>query len=612
MALPKPEPQVPIVSEAQTALDNAARVVLTLESYREEARQARNSGPNARDKVWEQNINLYWNRYDFKDKADWQAKEVMPEAPQFVDRWAAAMREALTSDGEWYSVKAPGDKDNDISGAIKKFMDVMLKRVGRNQMGQPMDFAGVFEEHMKLGAMMACSGAVLWRKDGDEKGYVSVEAVDTRQIWLDPTGRGLYRIRRMEKDLHDVLKLVTLKDENGEPLYDATQIAMLSSALNSEEEENRRKMTGHGSEATSKRKPIILDVYLCTLIDEDDNTVKTNQYAVIANERFLIRGPEANPFVHKRDWLLFCPLITVPLSVYGRSYMENWGGLASTFTELTNLILDGIHASALNAYAVDPSLLADPTQIAEGVHPSKVFILEDGTISKDFLTTIELGRLPPEVITVWQGMKNELREGAAFSEIALGQLPPKGDITATEITESQQGSTALVRSIARTVESRFLQPMLDLIWKLGIQHLRKDDEEMKEALGEGTFNMLLAVKDEMISRRITFRVSGISSLIDRGQKLRNLISLLQVMAQSEPLIKAFMEEFGPGVLVRELMRLHGVDAEDLRPTERERQVAQTVESAQAAGATAQEALNTSLAPEKSPAVAKKSSTGSEK
>src|SRR5690606_7939803 len=162
---------------------------------------------------------------------------------------------------------------------------------------------------------------------------------------------------------------------------------------------------------------------------------------------FLIRGPEPNPFWHKRDWLSFAPAVNVPLSVYGRSYMENWSSVARTFVEMTNLIVDATHFSAPKAFATIPSMLEDPSELSEGGDP------------RLFLHAVDLGQLPHSAVTIWQSLKTELREGAAFNEIALGQTPPKGGITATEINQTQQSSHNLMSSIARSIESRFLEPL---------------------------------------------------------------------------------------------------------------------------------------------------------
>src|SRR5258705_7115265 len=77
--------------------DRTPEIVQTLQDYFREADEARKSGMNPRDAKWSQNLDLYWNRYDYSAKQQWQAKEAMPEVPNFVDRFAAALKEALIS-----------------------------------------------------------------------------------------------------------------------------------------------------------------------------------------------------------------------------------------------------------------------------------------------------------------------------------------------------------------------------------------------------------------------------------------------------------------------------------------------------------------------------------
>ena len=158
--LPAPNPDKdPMVTPGNTGMSKE-QIVQVLDTYRREAMMARRTGDNPRDLVWEDNYNIYWNRFDWSKKAPWQAREVLPEAPQFVHRWAAAMTEALLRDGDWFEVKDPADTNGDLAVSIKKFMNVLLARVGRNQMGQQMDFRGVFEEQMILGALSASAATV--------------------------------------------------------------------------------------------------------------------------------------------------------------------------------------------------------------------------------------------------------------------------------------------------------------------------------------------------------------------------------------------------------------------------------------------------------------------
>ena len=545
------------------------RIVELLSGYKAEAEWARRSGPNARDATWEENWDLYWGRYDFSDKADWQSKQVMPEASVNVDRWAASLREALKAAGEWFSVEVYGDREQDLAPHIRKLMDYLLCRCGRGPTGQVIGFDAVFEDLMKSGAISALGAAVTW------KGYVAVEAVDARTLWVDHTGRGLYRIRRVEIDKHALIELADL-EADGEPLYDRDAIMSLTAFLDEQREAEKTRSSGTASESRqAARTPIVLDEYLATVVDGDE--VVEDGLFVVANERWLIRGPEKNPFWHNKDWVVFTPMITVPFSIYGRSYVESWSSVAWAFIDLTNMILDGVMTSTLNAFAASPSMLEDPTELDEGVHANKVFQLAEGVAPRDFMREIELGNLPPESIRVWEALKREIREGAMQSEIALGQMA-QGEKSATEIAQSSQNSAGIIKSIAETIEQRLLEPVLDLVFKTALQHL--DFASMERELGETA--RVFAGREQEIVENVSFKVRGISGLISRGQNLKNLLSALQVIGGNELLMQAFVQKYDAGKTMDEILRMSGVEADKLQVSGREARIASMFQQPQQA------------------------------
>lgn len=574
LVTPNPEqgfevPDQPILSQDE--------IVQVLEGYRLEAEDARKQGLNPRDTKWKENLDLYWNRFDFSKKAAWQAKETLPEVPSFVDRFAAATKEALNSSPEgFYTVIDDTDPEGDLAEAIKRMTDVWLARVGRNQVGQIMDFSGVFEEQMKLGALMACAAVVTWKEDAG-RGRVAMETLDPRSVWLDHTGRNLYRRRRIPIDKHELVQLAKKMDRSGKSLFNLDQINSLVANLVEEDVQRRKELTGTGQEITSNRVPVVLDEYFATIIASDGRVVAENALSVVANQKFLIRGPEENPFWHGKDWVLFAPLVTAPLSVYGRSYMEDFGSLAKTFNELTNMILDAVFTSSLKAFVMVPSLLTNPEQVAEGISPNKIFQLEEGVRPQDFFKEMELGNLPPESIQVWQAIKSELREAAGMNEVALGQFAPKGRTSATEIAETQQSTSALVRSVAATVETRFLNPGLDLIWKTGLQHVSPQDEAMQAAIGKDLFRVLIKRRKELIARPITFSARGISTLLNKNRKLKALLSALQVISANELLLKEFLQVVSIGKLVEVLLGLFDIDTFRMQLTDREKMVRKMVQ-----------------------------------
>ncbi len=539
----------------------------TLVGYKREAETNRKGGMNPRDDKWRQNLDLYWNRYDFSNKADWQSQNVMPEVPSYVDRFAAALKEALvaTPNG-FYTVDDPYDKENNLGQAIKNMEDVWLSILGKNQVGTPMDFATVFEDQMKLGALMASSGVVLW-KDDVPGGRVAFESVDPRFVWLDHTYRGLYRIRRTEVDKADIARMAA---KNGK-LYDTAEMTRLVTSLL---EDNREKseLSGGSEEITSTRGPVVLDEYVASVVGPRGELLMDNDVVIIANDQFLIRGPEPNPFWHKKDWLVYTPLIPVPLSPYGRSYMEDFGSVAKVFTDLTNLILDATYTASMKAYAMVPAMLKDPTQVNSGIWPNKIFQLEEGYTAEEFVKDIQLGNVDPAAVNIWQAIKSELSDAAGMNEIGLGQLPDKTHIAATAVAGAQQSSSAMLRSIAQNVETRFLDPLLDLVWKTGLQKVSPNDVRMANAAGPEMFAALISRRKQLIGHPITFQAKGISGLIQRQQKLQALMQVMQVVAQDQNVLAPFMQRVDVKKLTVLLFQLSNVDLSKIETSQREQMI----------------------------------------
>jgi hypothetical protein len=562
--------------------DYRQSIVNVLCGYKKEAENNRSGGLNPRDTKWKQNTDLYYNRYDFTRKQKWQAKETMPEVPTFVDRFTGALKEALVSTPSgFYTIVDPYDTEHDMTNSLKSMMDVWLSACGKNASGTPLDFSAVFEEQMKLGAIMACCATVLWKNDVPG-GRVAVETVDPQNVWLDHTYRDLYRLRRIEIDKHQIYDLLNIKTPKGNPVYNMDEISRMLSGLLLEEKAKKERLTGTGQEETSSRGTIRLDEYRATVCLESGEILKDNLF-MVANDQYLLRGPEANPYWHGKDWMVYAPLVTAPLSVYGRSYMEDFGSIAKTFTELTNMLLDAVHLAGMKAYALVPSMLTNPRQAAEGVTPGKTFLLADGEVPKEFFAEISMGEVSPGAVQMWQAIKSELSEAAAMNEIGLGQLPTKTHIASSAVTGAQQSSSAVMRSVAQVVETRFCDPVLDLVWKTGLQHVSPSDVRMANAVGQEMYGALMARRKELIKHPITFQARGISTLIQKSQMLAQIIQIIQIIAQNEALVAAFMQVIDVNKLLNLLFYLSNVDLTKIQPTERER-LAQNLAQAGQGGA----------------------------
>jgi hypothetical protein len=560
-----------LAADLSGQLSDDSMIVKILETYRTEATTARESGENPRDNKWRENLDLYWNRYDFSQKAPWQSKVVMPEVPQFVDRFAAAMTEALMTPERFFTVSNPHDREDDITNAVAKMMDVWLAGCGRAPDGSVLGYDAVFEETMKCGALLNAAQVVAPKLDAfTGETYVAVETVDPRRLWLDHTSRQLYRVHRQEMDLHTLMRTARQKDTKGKALYKVEAVEQLVATVLGTLEDDQRRMSGGGTSQTSHRKPVILDEYLCTLLTPGGKELMRNALCVVANQTVLVRGPEENPFWHKRDWVVNTPLVTVPLSVYGRSYMEDFGSLARLFTELTNMIVDAVYTTSLKVFGMVTGMLEDPTQIDDGLYPNALFRLEQFGRPEDFLRAVDLGALSPDAVRVWQIIKTELETAAMLNDITRGQFAPKGRTSAQEVATVEQNASAMIRSVARTVERRLVEPVLDRVWRTGLQTMKKGDKALRAAVGDAMFDAIWSQRKDFASSPFTFRVRAISGLIAKSQKLRMLLQTLAVIGRAPFLMQSFMTKYSPDKLLDVILELHNIDAADLQISERER------------------------------------------
>ena len=63
------------------------------------------------------------------------------------------------------------------------------------------------------------------------------------------------------------------------------------------------------------RKRVVLHEFWGTLLDNRGRVIAERQVATMANDRYLIRPPEDNPFWHGQSPFVCAPLVRVPFSV---------------------------------------------------------------------------------------------------------------------------------------------------------------------------------------------------------------------------------------------------------------------------------------------------------
>jgi hypothetical protein len=251
--------------------------------------------------------------------------------------------------------------------------------------------------------------------------------------------------------------------------------------------------------------------------------------------------------------------------------MEDIGSLAKVYTDLTNLLMDAAQWSAIPAFAMVADMIKNPAQILNGVYPGATFELDGGDPTK-FAEQISTANVDANAVKVWEQLKSELSEAMWQNEIGLGQFAPNSRTSATEISSTQQSTSAMIRAVAHTIETRFINPVLDLTWKTQLQYARPDDSRMSGVIGEDVYATLLGRRRELIKRPITFQAQGISALIQKQQMFSALMQLLQIIASNQMLSAAFIQRVDMNRLISLLFTLSNVDIRNLQATDRDRMI----------------------------------------
>jgi hypothetical protein len=211
----------------------------------------------------------------------------------------------------------------------------------------------------------------------------------------------------------------------------------------------------------------------------------------------------------------------------------------------------------------------------------------DWPAGKEFVQKIEMGGVTAEAMQVWESLKAELREGASANELSLGQVPPKGDITATEINASSRGSTVMQMGLAKDIDTRWLAPLLELVLMTGLQHFDPEkNPTLANELGKDMSAMIAKHRHEFADIQYKYVAKGLTSAMERGQKVQGLTGALQVIGGNEVLAQAFQQEYSLASLISELLVGFDVDMDSIKKSDQEKQ--QDKQKADAARAAAAE------------------------
>lgn len=576
--------KTPSPTQTNDGMDEDAQNVLKIvNEYRREAEEARRTRIFLNKRNWE----MYYGRQDWSHKQEGQSTEVLPKVGNAVEQFSAFTKKALTQFGDWFSVDVPNASpitDIQARSLMKLYLSKIMVSPSKTQ-----DFSTIITNAVKAGLLESLLIIKIHGMKVEEQVFEATgengETLKrtTRKVWRpridlipsedyypDPSGRQLYEIHRVERDLIDVQEMAR------QGIYDKDMVAQITQDYERMDQDARRPAQRNQNETTPPafRKRVMIDECWGTIISLDGKVLQQNGFCAVANEKYVIRKPRPNPAWHGRSPILAVPLIQVPFSVWGRALFDHASSLNQALNELFNLMLDGGIAAVWGVRQVRTDWLSDPRQVSGGIPQNATLAINENVpLNGKVVETVTEGAVPPEAMNMFQMADREFQAASLVNDIRLGNLPER-TTKATEIVEASSNSSTMVDAFASDLEREFIEPALEMMFLNIMQNA--DDlaaDSVIEAIGvEAAFalsRMSAAQRFSIFAGQSKFKAFGISGTLGKARDFQKMMAIMQAIGTNPILMQAFMAKFSPDKAISTIFKSLNIDPETLINTPEE-------------------------------------------
>lgn len=598
--------------------DGDISVIQAILAYRQEADDAK------MDRMSQNRINreAYFGRQDWSHKQDGQSTEFLPKTATSIEQMCAFIKRGLMKFGDWYSVDLDRTLAQVISGGqVRAILNCFLNDLWQqNNMTTVLPMvisdavkSGLLESLMILkvhGGMMPTRkyrferGQPMTPEEGGppetehtlqmeetDEWKLRIDLVRAEDYYPDPTGRGLYEIHTVERDLDQV---ILMADEG---IYDKAAVDLLidTDFKRAEDEERSEKDRNQAETVTpSFRKRVVIDEFWGTLLNNDGTVAHRNCVATIANKKFLIRKPEPNPFWHQESPFCVAPIIRVPFSVWHKALYDDGSSLNLAINELFNLILDGGMAAVWGIRQLRLEDLEDPSQVEGGVKQGMTLAVKQTLPhNQKVMETVTTGDVPNDALAVYEATVREFNESVLTNELKVGNLPTK-QVRATEVVEASQSQAVTLDGLVADMEL-WIQTILRKAWLTVLQNADELPQEIIPSVIDKTVAVLLmrASPEEryaMFAGKSQFRVFGLSGTMAKALDFQKFMAMQQAVMTNPLLFQEYQRKFSANKSLRYLMtRLNfnpddlEKDIEELQPDAQNAEMERTIGAANVLG-----------------------------
>lgn len=568
--------------------EDHAHLVKVFSEYKREAHDARRWRLKKNRRNWD----LYNGNQDWSHKIEGQSTEFIPKLALAAEQMSAAIRKALTQFGPWFSLQLPAGaiiSNEQARTLLMRFLQQLV--VGRHK---KVGIATVLADVVKQGLMESILVLKIHGYPVTEKTFqvepghliagipeklnsredkvwrLRIDCVPSEDYMQDPTGRGLYEIHTVERDLVDVLDMADAGVYD-KKIVDGIQedFARDRSLLLQPRHKNQNVAV-----PPSFRKRMVIDEIWGTILGPDGLPLATNVVAAMANDKYIIREPEDNPFWHQESPFVATPIIRIPGSTLGKAFYDHVADLNVALNELFNLILDGGMASVWGVRQVRPNYLEDERQIAGGISQGTTLVLnENAPADGKAIEVVASGTVPPEALAVYNLTDRELDASAMTNSFKIGSLPQR-QVKATEVVEVQQNQAVMLENFTAEIEENIIEPMLRKAWLCVMQFA--DDipaQDVVDAVGVNTafkLSQMSPASRYAMFARASFSAFGLSGTLAKARDFQKIMALMQGIRANPVLMEVFVRTTSADKTLKTLMRSLNIDPDDLELTEEEK------------------------------------------
>jgi len=585
-----------IYSEPQYSPAADEEIAKMVHAFKEQSRQKR------LDRITQNKANRMTLEgiQDWSDKIEGQSKATLPKLQSAIANFSAIINKGLTDSNDWYNIdvldRSPL-KEHQVKALMKCFIDnlatdenkytnittlisdaikagctdslMIVKIQGRNIQRQEFYVEPGIPYYNELGQQV--TGRPRLQRAYREGWRLQISLVPDTDYFPDPTGRGLYEIHSVERDLFEVIKSA----EAG--IYDMQAVMSMKDALvGTKVHADDRRETEDIDQPQAERKTVVIDEFWGTLLDENGDILYENSVCAVANNQYLIRKPTPNPLWHGKSPFVVAPIVRVPFSVWHRALYDESSSLNRSLNELYNLMFDGGIASVWGVRQVRRNLIRNSESVADGIHAGQVLEIDDTTPPDvKVVETVAQGDVPPDALALFNLLDREFQQSALTNDVRLGNLPPR-QVKATEIIQSQQGQSMTIDSIIKDIEKEFISNIMHMSWLTVLQFA----DEIPFDNYEGGVDIQTAMMFRNLSpeerfvvfgQRSSFRVHGISATMNHARDFQKIIAFMQTVGTNPLLFRSFVMQYSPDKVLLTLLRTLDLSPDLFRLTIEEQQ-----------------------------------------